>query len=234
MICPLHGKFSTTFDNHVHGKQGCPSCAKKHIRTNEEFIEDAKKANEGKNYDYSLTDFKRVGDKVKVICKEKDILGNEHGVFEVRASHLLKGHGCPKCAHRYLTTEEWIAMAKRVHGDKYDYSLIDYKNKNKEKGKFICHEKDENGNEHGVFEQSYSSHLGGCGCPKCKGGVKFDQEEFIKKAKEIHGDTYDYSQVKYVNARTPVKLVCKVHGVFEQSPYVHLSRSWMYCMQSWL
>ena len=69
---------------------------------------------------------------------------------------------------------------------------------------------------------------GGCGCKECRKKklnekFKFDLETFIKKARDIHGDKYDYSKVVYVNSHTPVTIVCPEHGEFEQMPYSHLN-----------
>ena len=113
-----------------------------------------------------------------------------------------------------LTTEEFIERAKQIHGEKYDYSLVEY-NGYKEKVKIICP-------IHGVFEQISKDHLRGCGCSKCKKVKKLTTEEFIKRAKEIHGEKYDYSLVEYKNIDTKIKIICPIHGVFEQTPYNHL------------
>lgn len=187
---------------------------KRKYNTAEEFVEDLKKIHNNKNYDYSLAEYKSNKGKVKIICKEKDVLGNEHGLFEMRASHLLNGHGCPKCAHRYMTTDEWIAYARLKHGDKYDYSKSKYSG---ERGmvEIICP-------VHGSFFQAGGSHLSGCGCPKCNGGVKYTNDDFLRVAKTVHGEKYDYSEVSYVSAKVPVKIICKRHGIFEQTPDQHL------------
>lgn len=82
-----------------------------------------------------------------------------------------------------LTKEEFIKKAKKIHGDKYDYSKIEYKSA-KEKVCIICA-------EHGEFEQIARNHLQGQGCPMCGGRVKLTAKDFIKKAKEVHGNKYD-------------------------------------------
>ena len=114
-----------------------------------------------------------------------------------------------------LTTYEFIMKAEFVHGDRYDYSKVDYIN-NRTKVNIIC-------KEHGIFEQRPTRHLCGDGCPKCNGGVKSNHDEFIQKAKNTHGDIYDYSLVNYINSITKVKIICKKHGVFEMKPNCHLS-----------
>ena len=223
IICPIHGVFEMSLDNHIGKKQKCPKCSGVARNNTENFISKCMEVHKNKNYDFSKVDYVNSKTRVKVICHEKDALGNEHGEFLIRPDHLRNGHGCPKCAHRNLSNEEWIAMAEKVHGKgRYDYSLIDYNNKQKDKGKFICHEKDENGIEHGIFEQSFGSHLSGCGCPKCKGGVRHSGDIFILNARKIHGDKYEYYAEEYVNAQTKIRIGCKIHGDFYQTPTAHL------------
>ena len=106
-----------------------------------------------------------------------------------------------------LTTEEFIEKARGVHGDKYDYSKVNYIN-SKTKIYIICP-------IHGEFEQTPSNHLHKNkpqGCPKCKKNKlrlikSLTSEEFIAKAIEIHGNKYDYSKVKYINARKKVIMI---------------------------
>jgi len=115
-----------------------------------------------------------------------------------------------------LATEEFIERAKNVHGDKYDYSLVEYIG-SKIKIKIICP-------EHGVFEQVPSFHLTGGNCKKCYLTSKsLNTEEFIKKAKQIHGNKYDYSSVDYIHNNIKVKIICSKHEIFEQAPRMHLS-----------
>lgn len=113
-----------------------------------------------------------------------------------------------------------------VHNNKYDYSKVEYKSA-KERVCIICHEKDKYGIEHGEFYQIAHDHIMGHGCPKCKAQEASiresdTQEDFIKKAIKVHGDKYDYSKVKYVDCFTPVTIVCKKHGEFQQKPTYHL------------
>jgi len=114
-----------------------------------------------------------------------------------------------------LTTEEFIEKSIKVHGDRYDYSLVEYKNAHT-KVKIIC-------KEHGVFEQTPNTHLNGSGCLECGGTKQLNTKKFIKKAKEIHGKKYDYSLVNYINAKTKIKIICTNHGEFEQTPNSHLN-----------
>ncbi len=117
------------------------------------------------------------------------------------------------------TTQEFIQDAIKIHGNKYDYSLVDYKNW-ETKVKIVC-------SVHGMFEQQPNNHLKNQGCPKCGHNISDTKrrkttQEFIRQAREIHHHKYDYSLVEYKNANTKVKIICPIHGVFEQTPYSHL------------
>ena len=114
------------------------------------------------------------------------------------------------------TKEEIIKLSNEVHGNKYDYSLIEYVN-NSTKIKIICP-------EHGIFNQKPIDHIHKKrGCPKCNGGIKLDKDEFVNKSINIHKSKYDYYLVEYINSHTPVEIICKIHGVFKQQPNSHLN-----------
>lgn len=122
-----------------------------------------------------------------------------------------------------ITTEEFIKKAKEIHGDKYDYSKTDLDNRD-EKGRvcIICP-------IHGEFWQLPIKHVN-CkqGCGKCKGKkiskTKFsNKKEFIKKARKIHGDKYNYDKVIYNGNKINVIITCPIHGDFEMTPNDHLT-----------
>lgn len=121
---------------------------------------------------------------------------------------------------RVINNEVFIQDAIRVHGNKYNYSLINYKN-NYSKVKIICP-------IHGQFEQSYQKHCHlkrgcwECGKKSCVDKIKLSQEQFIEKARKIHGDKYDYSLVEYISSQEKIKIICPIHGVFEQVSTSHL------------
>ena len=185
-----------------------------------DFIKKARSIH-GDKYDYSKVEYKDNKTRVTIICKE-------HGEFtQTPAKHYIK-RGCPICSryshiknpiHIVFSTEDFIDKARSVHGDKYDYSKVEYTN-NKNKITIIC-------KEHGEFQQTPYSHLEGHGCFPCSRNrandmMRHSTEEFIKKAKEIHGDKYDYSKVEYVTTNKNVTIICKEHGEFQQTPYSHL------------
>lgn len=115
-------------------------------------------------------------------------------------------------------TIEFIKKAKLIHKHTlYNYNEVNYSN-NRTKVKIIC-------KIHGPFYQTPAGHLSKFGCPKCGGSEKSNTVDFIKKANLKHGEnTYDYTEVNYVNSLTKVKIRCSIddHGVFEQTPKSHL------------
>jgi hypothetical protein len=178
-------------------------------QTTDQFIQKAI-AVHGNKYGYKHVDYRNCYSKVKIIC-------SVHGEFEQTSNNHLRGQGCPKCkvAARTKSTEVFIEDAKKVHGNKYGYSRVDYKNR-QSKVKIIC-------SVHGEFEQRPSHHLWGKGCPKCGVAEQTKSTEvFIEDAKKVHGNKYGYSRVDYKNKKSKVKIICSVHGEFEQRPSDHL------------
>lgn len=115
---------------------------------------------------------------------------------------------------RKLTNDEFIQKAIKVHGDKYNYSLVEY-NGDKINVIITCL-------QHGPFTQLPTHHLRNSGCPACKKVKKLTTETFINRAKIIHGNKYDYYNVKYKNYNYPVSINCFIHGIFKQTPDGHL------------
>ena len=114
---------------------------------------------------------------------------------------------------------EFPIKANLLHNNKYDYSLVEYTG-NRYKVKIICP-------IHGEFLQTANDHLSGKGCASC--GQFSTTEQFIQKAKAIHGDRYDYSLVNYKHSKENVKIICKEHGIFETKPSTHLKHQCPHC-----
>ena len=213
IICPIHGEFYQRPDGHL-SKHGCPKCAYKHEKSNEDivnrkniFLEKSKLIHNDK-YDYSKVDYINVNTKVCIICPE-------HGEFwTTPENHIRQKVGCPVCksktrkCHKYLTTEEFIIKSKKIHGDKYDYSKTEYINPIN-KICIICP-------IHGEFYQSPNLHISGSGCPKCVN--RLTTEEFINNVKEKYGDIYTFEKTKYVSNTDYVTITCKKHGDFKVTP----------------
>lgn len=154
--CREHGSFWQLYFNHIKGHD-CPRCAStlngNRCRiSRDEFIKKATYTHKDR-YDYSKVEYKNNGTKVDIICKI-------HGIFSQIPTSHIKGKGCSKCGGSHpLTQEEFINKAIEVHGDRYDYSKVEYKNYTT-KVIIVC-------KQHGSFTQRPASHLSGKGCFKC-------------------------------------------------------------------
>lgn len=217
ILCPKHGEFWQTPNKHA-SKRGCPSCWKEKIGTlskigRDEFIRRASKLHNGK-YDYSKVAFDVLSDKVEIIC-------SIHGPFEQQANVHLMGCGCQECAkevRKEKTTkklEDFISEAKKIHGERYSYENVVYKNRYTEV-EIIC-------KKHGPFIQKPSHHLRGHGCPKCAdSGIHMDKDEFVRRANEVHDWKYNYDETVYTTTKDKVKIICPKHGAFYQEAQSHL------------
>lgn len=146
-----------------------------------------------------------------------------HGEFMQRPyCHTLLKQGCPACgvetSHKTTraTLDKFVARAIAVHGDRYDYSKVEYTT-NKAKVDVVCH-------LHGVFTITPNSHLCGIGCRPCgyaENAVGTD--EFVRRATARHGNKYVYDNVVYQRIDKKVDIVCPVHGIFKQTPQAHLN-----------
>jgi len=169
------------------------------------------KANEvhGDKYDYSMVEYKNNCTKVKIICPM-------HGVFEQTPTHHInRKQNCPSCTGHKKDTNLFISKAKKIHGDKYDYSKVEYISA-KEKIVIVC-------SLHGEFKQTPNNHLKGKQCFYCTGTPKKSNDEFIEQATIKHNKKYDYSLVNYITREDKVKILCPIHGMFKQTPASHLN-----------
>ena len=212
---------------------GCSKCSKENI--------------DSKRSDETLIKIRNYVKKLEGKCLSEEYNTNEKNLqFECKYGHQFhrtwgqiktKKRWCPECSRKEKKNKSidiFIAKAKKIHNDNYDYSKTKYTDN--DKVSVIC-------KVHGEFEQSRSVHLRGGGCKLCgiesskskqrgvkvtNRGIKKTSEkynptlEFIKKAKLVHGDRYDYSELEYINSKTKVKIICKEHGAFEVLPSNHL------------
>lgn len=179
-----------------------------HQPISDELIEAFRKVH-GDKYGYDKAVYVTAKQPIIITC-------GVHGDFEQTPKAHRAGQGCPSCAKkskRTLTQEQVINAFKLRHGDKFDYSKVEYTN-GRDKIKIICP-------NHGEFTQTANAHKNGQGCPKCSGKQK-TKDELIAEFVELHGDRFDYSEVDYINSSTKIKIICKEHGVFEQTPNSHL------------
>ena len=165
--------------------------------------------------------YKKSNEKINIECDKGHL-------FSMRPNDLLSGHGCKECAklessvRQSSNKEDFIIKAEEKHGKLYGYSDVDYVNC-ETKVIIIC-------KIHGQFQQTPHKHLCGSGCNDC--GIilvhnlqKKSQEDFITQAEKKHGELYRYSKVEYVNNKTNVIIICKIHGDFPQNPTNHLNGS---------
>ena len=178
--------------------------------TNDEIIRRFKLAHKDR-YDYSLVNYKNKRTKVQIICKV-------HGVFEVYPDNHAKGSNCNECmkgskintaGKGKLSNFEVITRFKIVHGDKYDYSLVNYK-KNNLPVNIIC-------KIHGIFSQNPNVHWDGGKCPECRKNT-ISNEEIINRLSKINPYSHTFEKVQYINMHTKIIITCKLHGDFLRTP----------------
>lgn len=151
-------------------------------------------------------------DKVTLICRE-------HGEFSALPANLISGTGCPTCAKGPKTSfDEFVTKSRATHGDRYEYLSLGYSGV-KDDASIVCA-------THGVFRQQAYHHMRGHGCKHCASAAVGkmrgkDTHWFIAKSREVHGDVYDYSLVKYETGRQKVMIGCSDHGTFAQTAHNH-------------
>lgn len=182
--------------------------------TTDEFIRKAR-AVHGDRYDYSSVEYVNNRTKVKISC-------SEHGIFlQAPHDHVNSKSNCPECSGNVKRdNKRFESDARAVHGELYDYSLVEYVN-NSSKVKIVC-------KEHGEFVQEAYTHLSGSICPKCRIKINsinktLSTNEFIRKARQVHGDRYDYTNAEYKDSSHKVTITCHTHGDFDQVAVTHTS-----------
>lgn len=210
-------------------------------RLNTEIYIKRLKDKHGDRYDYSNVVYVNRRTKVTIVCRQ-------HGTLEVLPLAFLEGmHGCAKCGYVSMSRKQPTAKAKgsykwfctksykinstklledlkSIHDNKYKYSDLSYKNKEKDYITIICP-------IHGEFTQAVRSHLMGQGCKKC-GITKATESKitpfsmFAAKAVTVHKDKYTYSEKSYTNYSTKTDIFCKKCGkVFRMVPDAHVNQS---------
>lgn len=220
IVCREHGAFTQMADAHLRGS-GCAQCGFKKRGDDQsaeaarQFVANARNVH-GRRYDYRKAIYRKATEKVCIVC-------TKHGEWwQVPSSHL-SGRGCPDCAKGSLATrlthsrETFIEAARKAHGRKYSYGK-QYVNKRTEVS-ITC-------KVHGRFSQTPINHTRGAGCPKCARinmaqSQSHSHSDFIALVKKVHGRKFQYPE-RYVRSDKKIKIVCRRHGPFEQTPYTHL------------
>lgn len=235
IICPKHGEFLQSPHHHKRGR-GCPKCGAERgaaktkgqpRKTTKQFIEDAK-AVHGNRYDYSKTVYTGVFNPVTITCPK-------HGDFSMLATEHLKGRGCRHCGYenrrrgvdsaRAVPQEEFLIRLQKRFGAKIE--CLHY-NGISNNGEFICHKHNK------IFTITPKQLLKKQGCPICSSEYRSEQfskrrfitaEQFLTRAREVHGNTYEYDLQTYDSMTAKVRIKCKKHGWFWQSAHNHLRGS---------
>lgn len=203
IICPTHGIFEQLPIHHLNMYCGCPLCNKSNKSSLDEFIEKSVKIHNNK-YDYSKVIYVKSKLKVDIICPT-------HGIFKQTPNSHVAGSGCIKCSHENKRLD-YLSKFKESHGDKYDYSLIEFPIVYDSKVDIICP-------THGVFNKIVYAHADGSGCNKCAGIIN-DIDTFKYYCSIKHNNKYDYTLVNYQNEYSDI--ICPTHGVFSQRLSSHI------------
>jgi Zn finger protein HypA/HybF involved in hydrogenase expression len=219
IICPKHGKWRQTPNNHLHGF-GCEKCGKDRLRIAfaDDLVSFVKKARKihGEKFEYP-SQYVNQNTPIEIKCAI-------HGIFIQRpTTHIKSSFGCPKCAldnpikATLLSHEQFVQKAKKVHGSKYSYP--DRYKKSLQHIQIKCP-------KHGLFKQTPNNHLHGHGCKFCQAEdaaarVRLSHDQFLKRARKIHGNKFEYPETYHASIR-PIAIVCPTHGRFKQTPNTHL------------
>lgn len=181
--------------------------------TTKEFVQRARKLY-GDKYDYSKVEYINSSTKVCIICKE-------HGEFWQLPLNHLRGNQCPMCnKFRSINKDEFVQKSNIVHNGKYDYTKVDFIDCHT-KVCIVCP-------EHGEFYQTPTGHMRGFGCKLCANKTiaiknKATLENFLERAKRVHGDKYDYSKTEYDGLDKENTIICPVHGEIKTTLQFHIT-----------
>jgi very-short-patch-repair endonuclease len=223
IYCKVHEHtWKTSFIRHVECKAGCKQCSAEELHKSTlyqrklDFIKRARSIH-GDKYSYDRVDFKGMREPVEVYCNSC-----EESWFVAAFSHAKPngtGNGCPRCAGRLRTSQNFIDEARKIHGNKYDYSRVDFVNSTTPVRVYCPEHKYE-------WETTWGVHIKlKCGCALC--GIDKKKRtgtlEVIEMFKSIHGDAFDYSEYQtWEGWHQTFKCYCKTHKlVFYPTPASH-------------
>lgn len=215
------GELILTPAKHLQG-QRCNVChpPKTSRKTTEWFLERVGEHHSGYDYDYSKVNYIDSKTKVEIFCRT-----HQQTFFTPPQDFLMGKNRCRECGEearlkkRRLSFEEWLPRAQAVHGNRYEYDPGSWQGLHKQV-RLRCP-------EHGWFSIDASNHVsGGATCMPCSrvvGAVNrmLSPEEFLAKAKEVHGDTYTYPDLQNRSGQY-VSICCPRHGIFTQLRGSHL------------
>lgn len=229
--CPKHGPFQQFPHTHLRGGGGCSGCKVGRLST-DEFISRSKELFPGR-YTYARTEFRTLAEPVTITCRK-------HGDFaQLGSSHFASHEGCPRCQElnrnplgksslsarsrsagsellkKRLTQTEFLKRSREVHGRRYSYTRANYRTQY-DPVLVTCR-------MHGDFPVRPSNLWKGSGCPECaraeKGkSIRLSPKEFTARARMVHGQRYDLSQLNYTTAKSRVTPSCRTHGEWSVLP----------------
>ena len=214
--CPEHGVFHQRAYTHVKGA-GCVKCSRtsgnnRRLNTDKFVINSKEKF--GDKFSYQKTVYIDKSTELIITC-------DVHGDMAITPDqHRWTKYGCKKCDYEIPRADKkriLLDKAKVVHGDKYDYSRVEFTNISN-KVEIVCR-------THGSFWQSLLNHvLNENNCPTCsQADDLLTFEEFLTKARIIHGERYMYRKEAYQNTASMITITCKEHGDFPQRAASHLA-----------
>lgn len=220
-VCSKCGEYKNLED--FYARKGSPDGLRSYCKACKCRQDSVRRADRLSDPDKRAKEVKRLRDlHSKKSAQERQIARDNINYKNKLKSAAIKAaffteHGCTKQQYKYkLDKEKFIESAKLVHGDKYDYSGVEY-NGVLTKVCIKC-------NKHNiVFMQTPKDHKRGRGCPECAkeaigNALRKSQEDFISDAKNVHGDNLTYEFVEYINNNTHVTVTCKLHGCFQVKP----------------
>lgn len=180
--------------------------------THEQFIERLSSKNE--HYKNGLFTIEELYDGIE----QKILIQTKYGYCRVKCENLMRGFGF-NIKNAVDKTNFFIKQAKDVHLNYYVYDKTIYVN-NSIKIIITCP-------IHGDFEQIPNSHLQDKGCRVCgyiknAQSLKRSDEQLLKDFRKVHGDRYEYPELVNNGSHNKIKIICSIHGLFEQEPHSHI------------
>ena len=208
VICSIHGVFETQARCHL--KSNCSKCTyTERTTTFKEFVEKANNVHINK-YTYDESSYTNTNNKLNIFCEQ-------HGWYKQTGHQHLAGQKCAKCSliissnKLRHTQEEFLSRAIELHGDKYNYDKVEYKNSNI-RVTIWCNTCKK------YFQQIASTHLRhGCkACADKNNGITLRKtnEEYVNNVSVIHNNFYTYEKTEYIKIGEKITVTCPIHGDF--------------------